>query len=116
MDLNRGGEPPEPEAAFLRNDKSGFRQVHLLRDRLHPGLVGHGVEAERLIAKGYGETQPIADNGTSAGRAANRRVELVILEQEPVRRLVPADEEGNPIEEAPADETPMEETPSEDAE
>lgn len=34
----------------------------------------------RLIAKGYGETQPIADNSTEAGRSENRRVELIWIE------------------------------------
>jgi outer membrane protein OmpA-like peptidoglycan-associated protein len=39
-------------------------------------LVGHGVSAGRLTAKGYGDTQPAADNRTPEGRAKNRRVEL----------------------------------------
>jgi OOP family OmpA-OmpF porin len=39
-------------------------------------FVSHGVAADRLSAKGYGETQPVADNGKAAGRAQNRRVEL----------------------------------------
>jgi OOP family OmpA-OmpF porin len=39
-------------------------------------LVGHGVTAGRLTAKGYGDTQPAADNKTPEGRAKNRRVEL----------------------------------------
>ena len=39
-------------------------------------LGKHGVEAGRLSSKGYGKTQPIADNGTDEGRAKNRRVEL----------------------------------------
>lgn len=39
-------------------------------------LTGHGVPAARLQAKGYGETQPVADNNDDAGRARNRRVAL----------------------------------------
>jgi OOP family OmpA-OmpF porin len=39
-------------------------------------LVAAGVSAFQLEAKGYGEANPIADNGTAEGRAQNRRVEL----------------------------------------
>lgn len=45
-------------------------------------LIRAGVEAARLTAEGYGEFQPIADNGTPAGRARNRRVELRLLAAE----------------------------------
>lgn len=41
-------------------------------------LIKEGVEAGKLTAKGYGETTPIASNGTESGRATNRRVELKI--------------------------------------
>jgi outer membrane protein OmpA-like peptidoglycan-associated protein len=41
-------------------------------------LAGRGLPAGRIIAQGRGETQPIADNATEAGRASNRRVELLI--------------------------------------
>lgn len=39
-------------------------------------LIGQGVAAENLTANGYGEENPVADNGSKAGRAKNRRVEL----------------------------------------
>ncbi len=40
-------------------------------------LVGLGVDAARLGSNGFGPDKPIADNSTDAGRARNRRVELV---------------------------------------
>jgi len=43
-------------------------------------FVSQGVEADRLSAKGYGEAEPIADNGTQDGRFKNRRVELRSLD------------------------------------
>lgn len=50
--------------------------LHALRDRR--------VLTENLVAKGYGESQPIADNGTEEGREANRRIEFVLLDAKPV--------------------------------
>jgi len=38
-----------------------------------------GVAEDRLVAEGFGSTHPIASNSTAAGRAQNRRVEIVIL-------------------------------------
>ena len=39
-------------------------------------FIKKGVPANRLKTKGYGETNFVADNGTAAGRAQNRRIEL----------------------------------------
>jgi chemotaxis protein MotB len=46
-------------------------------------LASQGVHTSRMAVVGYGDQRPIADNGTSAGRRANRRVEVLIL---PTRR------------------------------
>ena len=41
-------------------------------------LAAHGVDGKRMQSAGLGETKPVADNGSAAGRQQNRRVELVI--------------------------------------
>jgi outer membrane protein OmpA-like peptidoglycan-associated protein len=55
------------------NTKLSQRRVDAVRDY----LVSKGIAADRLFAKGYGESQPVADNATDEGRFKNRRVELV---------------------------------------
>jgi outer membrane protein OmpA-like peptidoglycan-associated protein len=41
-------------------------------------LVGKGIAASRITAKGYGETKPLVANDTPDNKALNRRVEFVI--------------------------------------
>lgn len=43
-------------------------------------LVNKGINAERLLTKGYGDTSPIADNNTEEGRAENRRTAFKVVE------------------------------------
>jgi outer membrane protein OmpA-like peptidoglycan-associated protein len=41
-------------------------------------LVAQGVSMDNMSATGYGKRSPVADNATTAGRAQNRRVQLVV--------------------------------------
>ena len=43
-------------------------------------LVSQGVPGENVVSKGYGESQPVADNITEEGQALNRRVEIRLLD------------------------------------
>ncbi|MCC7298235.1 MAG: OmpA family protein [Bacteroidia bacterium] len=42
-------------------------------------LISKGIDANRLVAKGYGASQPIATNATEEGKALNRRIEMKIV-------------------------------------
>lgn len=44
-------------------------------------LVSQGIDPIRMVYEGYGMTRPVEDNSTDAGRARNRRVDLVIKDQ-----------------------------------
>jgi outer membrane protein OmpA-like peptidoglycan-associated protein len=56
----------------------------LLSDQRAASVVGYlvkkGIAADRLTAKGYGETLPIATNDTDTGRAKNRRTEFKVTQ------------------------------------
>jgi OmpA-OmpF porin, OOP family len=43
-------------------------------------LIGKGLLENRIESKGYGASQPVADNSTGAGKAQNRRVQIVLGE------------------------------------
>ena len=64
-------------------------------DAVRKYLVSHGIEDGRLVAKGYGATQPLLPNTTEANRALNRRVQFIRTE---AGALTPA----SPSAEAPA--------------
>jgi outer membrane protein OmpA-like peptidoglycan-associated protein len=44
-------------------------------------LSSYGISADRILARGYGESYPVTTNTTEAGRQQNRRVEVVIAHQ-----------------------------------
>jgi outer membrane protein OmpA-like peptidoglycan-associated protein len=61
------------------NMKLSEKRAKAVRDH----LIKHGkVDAARLVAEGFGETQPIDESDTDTARESNRRVEFTILEQD----------------------------------
>lgn len=58
------------------NNPLSFDRANATRDY----LVGRGVSPARFTTDGRGSREPIADNGTPQGRAANRRVEIYVAE------------------------------------
>ena len=49
---------------------------------LKASLVSKGIDETRMTSEGRGEVEPMADNGTSEGRAQNRRVEIEIIKED----------------------------------
>ncbi|MDF3845074.1 OmpA family protein, partial [Pseudomonas citronellolis] len=60
------------------NQRLSERRANAVRDVL---VNEYGVEGGRVSAVGYGESRPVADNGTAEGRAVNRRVEAEVEAQ-----------------------------------
>jgi outer membrane protein OmpA-like peptidoglycan-associated protein len=60
------------------DDESNLKLSQLRAESVVNYLISKGIKAERLIAKGYGETQPIENNDTEEGKQKNRRTEAVI--------------------------------------
>tara|TARA_B100000749_G_scaffold139555_1_gene106996 strand:- start:505 stop:1422 length:918 start_codon:yes stop_codon:yes gene_type:complete len=57
-------------------------------------LLARGVEPDRLVTLGLGHTDPIADNITKTGKAANRRIEFLLLREGEVGLPAPAEAGG----------------------
>jgi outer membrane protein OmpA-like peptidoglycan-associated protein len=53
------------------------KRANAVKDYL---VINHNLNPDRLMARGYGESRPVASNDTDAGRAKNRRVEFVVME------------------------------------
>ncbi|MGE0869324.1 MAG: OmpA family protein [Kofleriaceae bacterium] len=60
------------------NDNFNMKLSQRRAEAVRAYLMKRGVSGDRMVAKGYGEDVPLADNRTAAGRALNRRVEFVI--------------------------------------
>lgn len=80
-ELMRGSYPLSVEGhtdstggAELNQRLSGERAASV-----RAALLAHGLAPSRVTATGFGLTRPVSDNATATGRAANRRVEIVVL-------------------------------------
>lgn len=62
-------------------DDANQRLSELRARSVYEYVISKGIPASRLRYKGYGESQPIADNNTAAGRAKNRRTVFLIYEK-----------------------------------
>ena len=63
------------------NDDANLKLSDQRAKAVYDYVIGKGIPADRLRYKGYGESQPIADNNTPAGRAKNRRTVFLIYEK-----------------------------------
>ena len=50
-------------------------------EAIREALVARGIDTTRVVTKGYGKAYPVADNASVDGRAVNRRVEVVIADE-----------------------------------
>ena len=76
------------EVAVHTDDRGNPRQRSETRaEAIRTYLVGKGVAPDRIVAKGYGASRPIAVNMTASGRAKNNRTELVVRDyQDPAKK------------------------------
>jgi outer membrane protein OmpA-like peptidoglycan-associated protein len=62
------------------SDKKNLALSQARADAVRSALISkHGIDADRLVAKGYGESQPVDTNNNAGGRKNNRRVTAVVL-------------------------------------
>jgi outer membrane protein OmpA-like peptidoglycan-associated protein len=83
----QGLDPAMRVRVIGHTDSTGTDAINnpLSRDRaesVRDYLVARGVAAPRIQVEGRGAREPVADNGTEAGRAQNRRVEIFLREPE----------------------------------
>lgn len=69
-------------------DSRGSEQTNVMlskarADAVGSYLVSRGIPQERVTTQGLGPSRPVADNNSAEGRANNRRVEIVVQNQEP---------------------------------
>ncbi len=63
------------DAGYESNRHLGWKRA----DNARKILVKHGMAEKQLVSSGFGEFFPVADNKTDAGKAENRRIEIIVL-------------------------------------
>ncbi|MFD1796239.1 OmpA family protein [Paracoccus aurantiacus] len=66
-------------------DESNLQLSRARADSVLNALRNAGLAVQNMVAQGYGETRPIAENDTEEGREANRRIEVTLISPDPVR-------------------------------
>jgi outer membrane protein OmpA-like peptidoglycan-associated protein len=61
------------------NDTDNMRLSQRRADAIRAYVISKGVSEHRVLAKGYGEKFPVADNGSETGRSRNRRTEVKVI-------------------------------------
>ena len=80
-------------------DSTGSEEYNLELSRMRAQSVGNHLTGQQVLPTrftimGYGEAQPIADNETSDGRQANRRVEIAIMANDKLKKVAEDKTEG----------------------
>jgi OOP family OmpA-OmpF porin len=62
------------------DDQSNLKLSQARAETVVNYLISKGISADRLVAKGYGESRPVEDNNTDEGKQKNRRTEAIEIE------------------------------------
>lgn len=69
----------EGHSDSVGNDAVNLALSEKRAQNVRNALLARGLPADRLTARGYGKSRPLAPNDTELGRKLNRRVELIVL-------------------------------------
>jgi type VI secretion system protein ImpK len=74
--IGHSDNSPIKTEAFPNNQALSEKRAQSVADY----LAGKGVLASRVTVEGKGDADPVADNKTAAGKAKNRRVEIIVTQ------------------------------------
>lgn len=63
------------------SDEANMRLSQRRADSVKDYLINKGIAKNRIVSKGYGESDPLADNATEEGKARNRRTEVRVISE-----------------------------------